>query len=179
MAFHCVSPLFQLSLYDKGKEEFHIKLRQSAARVQSYQDNTGKYLWKDVFQYIKNKWKDLIDEIGTDYHDSDGCCNTYIWIHVQREEAGKEKTIIKNIISDLNRYFDDELRQFMVPKLVTCICRQLSGSEKYFALALCEYQSKFGKDKALDFIHVYFRDIKTSQMYARHAYYDSDLDFDD
>ena len=82
------------------------------------------------------------------------------------------------IVAILNEYYIQEVGKHAVPKLMSQICMQLKRSDRYFAEALCEYQSVVGKSRTQDFIHTYFNDIKRTQTY-KSKYHDHDHDFDD
>ena len=125
-------------------------------------------LWDDIFKHLKNV-KDLL-QIGMDYHEITG--KNYIWIHVNRDAK------MDTIVAILNEYYIQEVGKHAVPKLMSQICMQLKRSDRYFAEALCEYQSVVGKSRTQDFIHTYFNDIKRTQTY-KSKYHDHDHDFDD
>ncbi len=159
MVFYHISPILQ---FDELNREYHIKMYGSKRKEQSYFDNSNKCIWSTIKKYILDTWKTTIKQIGTDF---DSEKDKYIWIHIDKQNA--EKTIDK-IIENLNDYYLTELRQYMIPKLMSLLCRKLK-SEEYFAESLCEYQAKVGKDKTKEFIHIYFRDIKHSQL-ANNSY---------
>lgn len=172
MAFFYTSPLMQYFLNKDEKEEFHIKLRSNVTRTQSYYDNTGKYLWAEVKKFMTTNWKSEIHEIGIDH--SDESMSEFIWIHISLDT---EKKMIIQIVNRLNTFFDNEIRKHLVPKLVTIICNGFKSSERFLAESLCEYQEKHGKERTKEWIEIYFRDIKTSQLYGRldlSDLYDSD-----
>lgn len=66
----------------------------------------------------------------------------YVWVHVPINDHEKH---IKTIITDLNNWFSNEIAPYLLPKLMSIICKHFEKSSKFFAESLCEYQGKHGK----------------------------------
>lgn len=160
--FYFISPCMQF-LLDKDTEEFHIKLKNNGHYCRAYQDNTQKYLWDTIEEYITDKWKDALLSHGSDYEDS----GMYVWIHIKKE---KKNDSIEKIITELNEWFDTELKVFMIPKLISIICKNLESNTQYLSDALIEYQSKHGKYVTQQTMNTYFQDIKRNHMTKSNPY---------
>ena len=156
--FYHTRPMFQL-LLTEGHQEFHIALNRNAHYSRAYKDNTKEYLWDTIDDHVVEKWNKTILTHGIDYSRSN---NPYMWIHVLKQSKPNEG--IEQIIDELNAWFEQELRQYMIPKLVSIICKQMNNDNEFFAQALIEYQSKHGKDMTSQTIHTYFQDIRTRHM---------------
>lgn len=148
--------------------EYHIKLCNSDNIEQAYLDNTGKQLWPDISKHLKTKVVDLL-KIDIDYHEITK--STYIWVHINNVNREANVAKMDSIIAILNEYYTQKVGKYAVPKLMTQICNQLKRSDRYFAEALCEYQSIVGKSRTQDFIHTYFNDIKRTQIYRKKIEY--------
>ena len=119
MSFYHTSPLCQYFLIDKGKEEYHIKLRRCASYCNAYKDNCNKDLWQVIMDCLLAGWKDSITEYGMD------CTETnvpYIWIHVKQDESSFS---IQQVIAGLNEGFEKEMSSNMLPKLLSILTRNL------------------------------------------------------
>ena len=156
--FYYSSPIFQ-SLLTKGHEEFHIKLNSSSQYSRAYKDNTQKRLWTTIEDHIIDKWGKTMITHGTDYSGSN---IPYMWIHILKPSKPNED--INHIIDELNMWFEKELRPYMIPKLVSIITKQIENDNKFFAKAIIEYQSKYGKDMTSQTVNTYFQDIRTRHM---------------
>ena len=137
--------------------EIHL----SESIEQAYLDNKIKNVWQEIFDHLKDT--DFL-EIQTDYNETKR--TTYIWVHILNVSREANKIKMESVIDDLNLFYEREIRKCTVQKLMTQICNQLR-SERYFADALCEYQSNVGKIKTQDFLHTYFNDIKRTQISRR------------
>lgn len=167
MYFYLSSPLVQSWLITKKQKEYHIKLYNNKDKSQFYFNNTKKDLWNELYKYIKIKWD--ISNIGLDY---DWKESNYLWLHVENNE-----TTINEILTDLNDNYSKELQSYLFPKLLCTITKKLSSDEQYFAKSICEHQDKYGKEQTEFVLHVYFNDIKPSQLYLNRKYHtDSDGD---
>jgi hypothetical protein len=142
-------------------------MKGALAKEQAYLDNTGRDLWEDIYDFIRDKYKDDIFESNIDCDENGGTPKNYVWIHIKKD--GERKTI-KRIIASLEEYFMSHMNQYMIPKLLSTICKNLCSSELYFANALCEYQAKFRKERTKEFIHVYFEHIRRSQCHHAPQY---------
>lgn len=162
MAFSYSSAFSQFFLQEKHKYEYHINVNNKI--LQAYYDNTNCNFFNIIEKYIKNKWDDIILELNHDNREN----KEYIWIHINLKD---HKDVINKIIDDLNEKYIDEWRINTIPKLISQICNQLKKSEKFFAYALCEYQDKYGTEKAKDFLYTYFQDIKRTQLKKHSDYY--------
>ena len=152
--FYHVSPLFQFSLEREGKQEYHIKLqnsRKARETCQAYKDNTGKHLWRVVCKYTEETCGPQLHSLQLDFDTNE---NTYMWIHADKQFD------IEAFMASLNQFYTDTIQPHLVPKLTTIICDQLENSSEHFALSLCEYQAKMGKEQTMRFIDTYFRDIQ-------------------
>ena len=167
--FKYTNPILQISLNDNGHYEYHITITNNKFH-QEYYDNTNEYFLSVVSKYIKCKWSNELLTLQID-HQNDDSSRPYIWIHIKIQD---HKITIKNIIDDLNEKYNNEWKIHSVPKLMTCICKKLSGSERFFAESLCEYQDTHGKNKTKEFLHTYFQDIKRTQIIRRRNMYDFD-----
>jgi hypothetical protein len=158
MAFVHTSSFPQYWLKDEGVIEYGIRLTGYLEARQAYLDNTGEHFWPVVKQYILQNYKEVVHAIDIAFNEFTDYISVYVLL------AEHEKTIT-NIIENLNERFEQQWRIHMVPSLKTIICRQLEESQTYFALALCEYQDLYGKEQMKQTLHVYFNDIKQTQVY--------------
>lgn len=158
MVFFYVPAMMQFALKQNNKEEYHIKILSHIQYTQSYYDNTGRYLWDDIIVFLKGMWGKEIHDMDIDNYDKR---KTYIWIHVTFNPDPTD-VLIRAIIYSLEKFFENEIRPKLVPKLVTIVANYLNSSQRFFAESICEYQEKHGKERTLQCIDVYIRDIKSN-----------------
>lgn len=171
--FYYISPLMQYILIEKNIKEYHIRLRNNKYYQNLYFQNFKKDIWIDIKRFINEKYKDIISQSGTDYtYDN----KTFIWIQIQKDKNIDE--IIKSLNED---WFSEKLINVnMIPKLLTIVNKTLESDTKFMAQSICEYQAKYGKDKTIFTLDIFFSDIKRQcARYTNHIYNfsDSDMDF--
>lgn len=170
--FYYISPLMQYILIEKNIKEYHIRLRNNKYYQHLYFQNFKKDIWIDIKRFINEKYKDIISQSGTDYtYDN----KTFIWIQIQKDKNIDE--IIKSLNED---WFSEKLINVnMIPKLLTIVNKTLETDTKFMAQSICEYQAKYGKDKTIFTLDIFFSDIKRQcARYTNHIYNSSDSDMD-
>lgn len=161
--FWYTSPLH----WNEECREYQIHMNSIHKRSQAYFDNTRKNIINILYNRITYKWKNILIDSGIHNRENE----LYIWIHLHHNEHNNVMQI-KEIINDLDDVYKAEIAAHIIPSLVSTIHNLLHNSQYYFAQSLCQYQDKYGKDKTLEFLHIYFQYIKTSQYYD--IIYDND-----
>jgi hypothetical protein len=110
----------------------------------------------------------VITSCDIDYRSS----SPYIWLHLNKGDE-KNESQMRELLTDLDDYYDNEISSSLVPSLCSIIHNQLQKSQMFFAESICEYQEKHGKKRTQDTLHVYFKQIKPNQFYSL----DDDDDF--
>lgn len=163
---------FYLSMFPiiikENVNETHIHMHDSYDicndSEETYRDNTGRLLWKDILNHIKsNIDTELMIDSGVDHNYSEK--NTYIWFHIKFDE---KKTITKTneiILDLLEKFYDQEIRPNLMTKLVRMIQEKLNRPNRYFADALSVYQHMKGKEKTQEFIEFFFEDVQKRDLY--------------
>ncbi len=186
--FYFNSPLLQFWLHEKNLEEYHIKMYGEKYYCSLFNENTfteTKYkhysMWSSIKKYLCEKYTDIITHSDIDYTEDN---KTYLWIHLKKNQDensesknSESKKNINMIIDSLNNewFVNNFVNVNMVPKLLTIINKSLERDNKFMAHCICEYQDKYGKDKTLFALDVFFNDIKKQIMYRNiHIDYDSD-----
>jgi hypothetical protein len=146
---------------DLAKKEYHIHLKQTNKRQKDFFENTGQDLIQKLAEYIEHHHKDHVTDIGTDSNNDDDYSNQYVWVHIiyVKSDPQNSTLVIETILQGLEKYYEEHIAQFMVPKLVRILDTKLQYP-KYIAEAVSAYQSKYGRDRTKDCLHVYFEQIR-------------------
>ena len=156
--FYTCQPFGQSLLRD-DTQEHHIffDIDEDYSFTSTYKTVTSSNFMEDVYKYILDNFEDKLIEHGDDTrYDDDGVIE-YIWVHVNKDSAENDITVI---LDSLEAQYLSNWRFQRVPTLLTIIRKQLNRTQ-VLAYAVSDFQRRRGLVETQNILHVLFNDINT------------------